>query len=427
MDALPVSAAAARRFLVRRHLLAPPRALPAGLDGVRAVFARLGSIQFDPLAVAGRNHDLVLHARVRDYDPAWTNALLYERRELFETYNKMLSLLPTERAALVPPGLGPLPGRAPRRRLRPPSPRRSRTSSSASGTKGPCAASTSSGERHDRLVLGTHQRGARRPGGPFGGGRHRPRPARGQPPLLRPRRAPLPGRAAGSPARRARAAAATSSSRATAPTACWARAARPSSGTASPRPARAPDRSAGDPDTPGAARGARGRRRPAGRWPSRACAAPATSWAKRPAAAHGRSRDRGRHPARRTGRGPSSRRSTPSSGTATCCAASSASTTSGRSTCRRRSGAGATTSCRSSSATGSSGASSRASTARRAPCASWAPGGRRASDPGDEGGFVPALRRALAAYLRFAGASRLEWAAHLGSERRLIGVRPRET
>ena len=95
MDPLPVSAAAARRFLVRRHLLAPARSQPAGLDGVRAVFERLGSIQFDPLAVAGRNHDLVLHARVRDYDPAWTNELLYGRRELFETYNKMLSLLPT--------------------------------------------------------------------------------------------------------------------------------------------------------------------------------------------------------------------------------------------------------------------------------------------------------------------------------------------
>ena len=95
MPAIDVSAAAARRFLVERHLLAPARSQSAGLDGVRAVFERLGSIQFDPLAVAGRNHDLVLHARVREYDPAWTNQLLYERRELFEAYNKGLSLLPT--------------------------------------------------------------------------------------------------------------------------------------------------------------------------------------------------------------------------------------------------------------------------------------------------------------------------------------------
>ncbi len=57
------------------------------------VFRRLGSIQFDPLAVAGRNHDLVLHARVAEYDPAWSD-LLYERREIFEAHNKGLSLVP---------------------------------------------------------------------------------------------------------------------------------------------------------------------------------------------------------------------------------------------------------------------------------------------------------------------------------------------
>ena len=39
-------------------------------------------------------HDLVLHARVADYDPAWCE-LLYERREIFEAYNKGLSLVPT--------------------------------------------------------------------------------------------------------------------------------------------------------------------------------------------------------------------------------------------------------------------------------------------------------------------------------------------
>ena len=57
------------------------------------VFRRLGSIQFDPIAVAGRTHDLVLHARVADYDPSWCD-LLYERREIFEAYNKGLSFVP---------------------------------------------------------------------------------------------------------------------------------------------------------------------------------------------------------------------------------------------------------------------------------------------------------------------------------------------
>lgn len=90
-----VSAPAARRFLVLRHLLAPPRSLPPDQDGVRAVFKTLGSVQFDPLGVAGRNHDLVLHARVRGYRSAWTDTLLYDTRELYETYNKGLSLVPT--------------------------------------------------------------------------------------------------------------------------------------------------------------------------------------------------------------------------------------------------------------------------------------------------------------------------------------------
>ncbi len=92
---MEVSADAARRFLAARHMLAPARSLTGGIDAVREVFARLGSIQFDPLGVAGRNHDLVLHARVADYDPADCEALLYEHRELFEAYNKGLSLLPT--------------------------------------------------------------------------------------------------------------------------------------------------------------------------------------------------------------------------------------------------------------------------------------------------------------------------------------------
>ena len=37
-------------------------------------------------------------------------------------------------------------------------------------------------------------------------------------------------------------------------------------------------------------------------------------------------------------------------------------------------------------------------------------------------GFVEAMRDALGAYLRFAGADRLEWAPHLAAEKRLFAV-----
>src|SRR5437763_7484320 len=92
------TAEAARRFLVARQLLAPARSLKGGPKAVLGVFRKLGSIQFDPLAVAGRNHDLVLHARVADYDPRWCERL-YQRREIFEAYNKGLSLVPTSEFA----------------------------------------------------------------------------------------------------------------------------------------------------------------------------------------------------------------------------------------------------------------------------------------------------------------------------------------
>ena len=39
-------------------------------------------------------------------------------------------------------------------------------------------------------------------------------------------------------------------------------------------------------------------------------------------------------------------------------------------------------------------------------------------------GFVDAMREALRAYLRFAGAGSLEWAPHLAAEKRLFLARP---
>ena len=95
---LSISADHARRFLVRRHLLDPPRSLPPRAESVLAVVERLGSLQFDPLEYPGaRNHDLCLHARIRGYRRELCDRWLYAERaerRLFEAYNKSLNILP---------------------------------------------------------------------------------------------------------------------------------------------------------------------------------------------------------------------------------------------------------------------------------------------------------------------------------------------
>ena len=95
---IELSAGAARRFLVDRHLLNPPRSLPAAPESVLTVVDRLAVLQFDPLEVPGaRNHDLVLHSRISGYRRGWCERWLYgPDRRLFEIYNKSLNMVPIE-------------------------------------------------------------------------------------------------------------------------------------------------------------------------------------------------------------------------------------------------------------------------------------------------------------------------------------------
>ena len=150
------------------------------------VFRRFGSVQYDPLAVAGRTHDLVLHARVADYEPAWCDHL-YERREIFEAYNKGLSLRLDERVPVVPRHLEPdvaAPSLAENAEVAERVLERIRAD-------GPLSALDFERERgeHDRLVRRADERRARRARGVHGHRRARARAARRQPPLLRPPRA----------------------------------------------------------------------------------------------------------------------------------------------------------------------------------------------------------------------------------------------
>ncbi len=60
------------------------------------VFDRLRSIQFDPIAPVGCNHDLVLQARVSLYKIGDWQKLAYEDRHIYDGWDKMASLVPFE-------------------------------------------------------------------------------------------------------------------------------------------------------------------------------------------------------------------------------------------------------------------------------------------------------------------------------------------
>lgn len=81
----------ARELLIRYHNL-DGRDRLSGIEGVRTVMERLGSVQFDPLNVAGRNADLVMQSRVRNYRPDHLRDLLYREHFLVDGYDKEMCI-----------------------------------------------------------------------------------------------------------------------------------------------------------------------------------------------------------------------------------------------------------------------------------------------------------------------------------------------
>ena len=61
-----------------------------------AAFERLRSVQFDPIAPVGCNHDLVLQARVAGYRVGDWQGYAYKQRKIYDGWDKMASLIPFE-------------------------------------------------------------------------------------------------------------------------------------------------------------------------------------------------------------------------------------------------------------------------------------------------------------------------------------------
>ncbi len=83
-----LSKADARRALIRHHFAPAPN--------IEAVFDRLRSIQFDPIAPVGCNHDLVLQARLDNYQIGDWETHAYDERKIYDGWDKMASLVPYE-------------------------------------------------------------------------------------------------------------------------------------------------------------------------------------------------------------------------------------------------------------------------------------------------------------------------------------------
>ena len=90
-----ISKEEARNYLVGYHNLDGSESF-YGEEGVLEYFKRVGSIQYDPLNVVGRNPDLVLQSRVKDYSPLILQELLYEKRYLLDGWDKMMSIYSRE-------------------------------------------------------------------------------------------------------------------------------------------------------------------------------------------------------------------------------------------------------------------------------------------------------------------------------------------
>ena len=90
-----ISQQTARRTLLTCQGLYPPRS-GSGKRGAKSFLKKVRSIQFDPINVVGRNPDLVLQSRVKDFRPELLDELLYKDRFMVDNWDKMASLSLTE-------------------------------------------------------------------------------------------------------------------------------------------------------------------------------------------------------------------------------------------------------------------------------------------------------------------------------------------
>lgn len=67
-----------------------------GKKGIHAFIKQAGCVQFDPIDVCGKNHELVLQSRVVGFEKKWLYELLYKDRVLMDWFDKNMSICEVE-------------------------------------------------------------------------------------------------------------------------------------------------------------------------------------------------------------------------------------------------------------------------------------------------------------------------------------------
>lgn len=90
-----VTQAQACRFLLWKNGLLGARRF-SGKQGAISYVHQAGCVQFDPIDVCGRSHELALLARVKGFSREMLDEMLYQERTLLDAYDKSLCILCTE-------------------------------------------------------------------------------------------------------------------------------------------------------------------------------------------------------------------------------------------------------------------------------------------------------------------------------------------
>ncbi len=94
MTPILISKQTARRFVLGRQGLWPGRRW-RGRQGTAQAIRACEALQLDPLNIAARSQDIVLHSRVLDYKPKYLYQVAYEERKFFD-YGGWLAMYPMQ-------------------------------------------------------------------------------------------------------------------------------------------------------------------------------------------------------------------------------------------------------------------------------------------------------------------------------------------